>query len=107
VPWATWRVVTRDYFEAMGVPVIAGRAFNTDDILGKPWRAVISQRAADLLWPGQNPIGRTAILWKGQGDTRAEVIGVVGNMRERGLEADRAACGVFPGDHRPGPRCSS
>jgi predicted permease len=101
VPWATWRVVTRDYFAAMGVPVIAGRTFNTEDILGKPWRAVISQRAADLLWPGQNPIGRTAILWKGQGDTHAEVIGVVGNMRERGLEADPTLAVYFPGDHEP------
>jgi predicted permease len=101
VPWATWRVVTKDYFEAMGVPVVAGRAFNADDLMGKPWRTVISQRAADLLWPGQNPIGRTAILWKGQGDTRAEVIGVVGNMRERGLEADPTLAVYFPGDREP------
>jgi len=45
--------------------------------MGKPWRTIVSKRVADLLWPGQDPIGRTIVLWKGQGDNRAEVIGVV------------------------------
>jgi hypothetical protein len=49
---------------------------------------VVSQRLANQLWPGMDPIGKTAILWKGQGDNQAEVVGVVSNMRERGLEND-------------------
>jgi predicted lysophospholipase L1 biosynthesis ABC-type transport system permease subunit len=65
-------------------------------VIGKPWRAVISQRTANLLWPGENPIGRTAILWKGQGNRPAEVIGVVGDMRERGLENDPTLAVYFP-----------
>jgi predicted permease len=96
VPWAQWRRVTKDYFATMGVPLLMGRLFTDTEETGKPWRAVISKRAADLLWPGQNPIGRTAILWKGQGDTHAEVIGVVGNMRERGLENDPTLAVYFP-----------
>jgi putative ABC transport system permease protein len=96
VPWATWRIVTKDYFKTMGLPLVAGRGFTDQDQIGKPWRAVISKRVADLLWPGQNPIGRTAILWKGQNERRGEVVGVVGDMRERGLEADPTLAVYFP-----------
>jgi predicted permease len=96
VPWATWRIVTRDYFKVMGLPVIAGRVFTERDQFGKPAQVVISKRVADLLWPAQDPIGRTAILWKGQSNMPAQVIGVVGNMRERGLEADPTLAVYFP-----------
>jgi putative ABC transport system permease protein len=85
IPWASWRIITKDYFKTMGVPLLKGRTYDERDIIGKPWRIVVSQRLAELLWPGEDAVGKQAILWKGQGDNRAEVIGVVGNMRERGL----------------------
>jgi putative ABC transport system permease protein len=96
VPWATWRIVTSDYFKTMGLPMIAGRNFVQQDLIGKPWRAIVSKRVADALWPGQNPIGRTIILWKGQGNSRGEVIGVVADMRERRLDADPTLAVYFP-----------
>jgi predicted permease len=96
VPWATWRIITPDYFRTMGLTLLAGRGFTDQDVISKPWRVVVSQRLAELLWPGQNPLGRTAILWKGQGDSPAEVIGVVANMRERGLERDPTLAVYFP-----------
>ena len=85
IPWASWRLITRDYFKTLGVPLLKGRTFDEHDIIAKPWRIIVSQRLAELLWPGQDPVGRQAILWRGQGNRPAEVIGVVGNMRERGL----------------------
>src|SRR5215831_4586057 len=87
-PWAGWRIVSGDYFHAMGIPVRKGRTFTEHDKFGKPWRVIISQRLADTLWPGEDPVGHQAHLWKGQGDNPAEVVGVVGNQRERGLDAD-------------------
>jgi putative ABC transport system permease protein len=96
VPWATWRIVTPDYFRAMGLRLIAGREFTSQDILAKPWRTVVSKRAADLMWPGENPIGKTAILWRGQGNRQAEVVGVVSDMRERGLENEPTLAVYFP-----------
>jgi putative ABC transport system permease protein len=80
----------------MGLPLVAGRGFTEQDTIGKPWRAIVSKRVADMLWPGQNPIGRTAILWKGQSNLRGEVVGVVADMRERGLEADPTVAVYFP-----------
>ncbi|MGD8866588.1 MAG: ABC transporter permease [Gemmatimonadales bacterium] len=88
VPWAEWRLVTADHFRTMGIPLLKGRTFDERDQIGEPWRAIISERLAEMLWPGEDPIGRTAILWKGQGDLEAEVIGVVGNMREIRLDSD-------------------
>jgi putative ABC transport system permease protein len=96
VPWASWRIVTPDYFKTMGLPIIAGRNFTSEDVLGKPWRTVISKRVADQMWPGENPIGKTAILWQGQSNRKGEVIGVVADMRERGLEAGPTLAVYFP-----------
>lgn len=96
IPWATWRIVTKDYFTVMGLTLLKGRGFTEQDIIGKPWRVVVSQRLANQLWPGVDPIGKTAILWKGQGDNQAEVVGVVSNMRERGLENDPTLAVYFP-----------
>ena len=45
----------------------------------------VGKRLADRLWPGEEAVGRQALLWKGQGNQKAEVIGVVGDMRERSL----------------------
>jgi putative ABC transport system permease protein len=88
VPWASWRIITRDYFRAMGMTLLAGREFTEQDIIAKPWRVVISQRLARVLWPDGNAVGRTADLWRGQNGRPAEVIGVVSDIRERGLEGD-------------------
>jgi len=96
VPWATWRLVTGDYFSTIGLPLLSGRTFNEQDLIAEPWRAIISERLAELLWPGENPIGRQANLWEGQGARPAEIIGVVGDMRERGLDSDPTLAVYLP-----------
>jgi predicted permease len=95
VPWATWRYITPEYFKTMGVPVLEGRTFEPDET-DKLGRTIVSRRIADMLWPGQSAIGRTIILWKRQSNRRAQVIGVVGNMRERGLENDPTMAVYLP-----------
>jgi predicted permease len=103
-PWAGWRIVSGDYFRTMGIPILKGRIFNQHDQLGKPWRVIISKRLADRLWPGQDPVGHQALLWKGQSNFPAEIIGVVGNQRERGLDADPTLTVYMPSyGSGPGP----
>jgi putative ABC transport system permease protein len=103
-PWAGWRIVSGDYFRAMGIPMLKGRTFNQHDQIGKPWRIIISKRLADTLWPGQDPVGHQALLWKGQNNFPAEVLGVVGNQRERGLDADPTLTVYLPSyGSGPGP----
>ena len=86
VPWATWRIITAEYFKTMGMTLLAGRDFNEQDIIAKPWRVVISRRLATTLWPDGKAVGRTAMLWRGQNARPAEVVGIVSDIRERGLE---------------------
>jgi len=103
-PWAGWRIVSGDYFRTMGISMLKGRTFNQHDQIGKPWRVIISQRLADTLWPGEDPVGHQALLWKGQSNFPAEVIGVVGNQRERGLAADPTLTVYLPSyGSGPGP----
>ena len=98
LPWSGWRIVTPGYFKAMGLPLLKGRLFDENDLpvwqqRGQPphpRRVVISSRLADLILPGKDPVGQHVLLWKGQSNLDAEVVGVVGDMRERGLASPRA-----------------
>jgi putative ABC transport system permease protein len=96
VPWASWRRITKDYFKTMGLTLLEGRDFNEQDLPTGPNRVIISKRLATLLWPGRNAVGRTAILWRGQNQRQGEVIGVVSDMRERGLESDPTLAVYLP-----------
>ena len=95
-PWATWRIVSPDYFKTIGLTMLAGRGFDANDKIGKPWRVVISERLAKQIWPGENPVGKAATLWKGQSNDNAEVIGVVSDMREHRLDGDPTLSVYFP-----------
>jgi len=99
IPWASWRLITPGYFETIGVPVLRGRAFTQDDMvpIGEGTIPVlISQRVAEQLWSGEDPIGRVMTLWAGQGGVPGEVFGVVGDMRERGIDADPTLAVYLP-----------
>jgi predicted permease len=95
-PWAGWRVVTPGYFRAVGLPLLRGRVFDENDKpvwaeRGQPAparRVMISNQLAKLIFPNEDPVGKHVSLWKKQGDWDAEVIGVVGDSRERGLTSD-------------------
>jgi len=96
VPWASWRIITKDYFRTLGVPIMTGRDFSEQDLIAKPWRVIVSKRLAEQMWPGENAVGRQLILWKGQSDNSAEVIGVAGDMRDWGLAQDRSLAVYLP-----------
>jgi predicted permease len=88
-PWASWRLISPGYFETLGVPILRGRDFNDDDLVFAEETAfpvLISEQIAELLWPGEDPLGRIITLWAGQNDRPGEVIGVVGDMLERGID---------------------
>lgn len=94
VPWASWRTITPDYFRTMGVSLVAGRDFTETDRIAGPWRVIISRRIAEMLWPGESALGRSINLWQGQNGAPAEVIGVVEDTRDWGLE-DQPSLAVY------------
>ncbi|KPK59446.1 MAG: hypothetical protein AMS21_09965 [Gemmatimonas sp. SG8_38_2] len=101
VPWTGWRLVTGEYFRALGIPLLRGRSFEERDEINwrdpmSPRRVVLSQRLAELLFPEEDPLGREVIMWAGQDNLLAEVIGVAGDMRERGLDRDPTLAVYIP-----------
>jgi predicted permease len=81
------RWVHRDYHRMLGLPLVAGRFFDETDRADAPLAVVINAAGARQLWPDESAIGkRVAMPW---GDTlRAEVIGVVGDVRFDGPETE-------------------
>lgn len=68
-------MVSAEYFQTMGIPIVRGRSFDRADAdLSRPV-AVVNQRLADMLWPGQDPIGRS-LKSPGQDSRRIKVVGV-------------------------------
>jgi predicted permease len=82
------RVVTPDYFEAMNIPLIAGRYFNGSDTVGRR-SAIINQTFAKTYFANRNPIGGRIT-----GDPKVRitdwstVVGVVADVRHMSLEED-------------------
>jgi putative ABC transport system permease protein len=80
---AEGRDITPDYFRALGIPLIAGRAFTEDDVSGGARVAIVNQRFAQIYFPNRNPIGGRI-----SGDNRHwdTVVGVVADVRQMNLE---------------------
>ena len=83
---ADWSVITPGYFDVMRIPLVAGRDFTDADREGAADVAIINQTLAGMLWPGEDPIGRTF-----QNDERTvTVIGIARDAKYRSLgEASR------------------
>jgi putative ABC transport system permease protein len=76
------RWVTPQYFRTLGIPLLRGRDVEDGDTSDRAWVAVVSASFVERYWPEQDPIGRTFVH---RGRTRT-VVGVVGDIRVRGLE---------------------
>ena len=82
------RSATPDYFTTLGIPLRAGRMFSERDSDTAPLVGIIDERLAAALWPKEYAIGkRFQVSFPGQTPMSGEVIGVVGNVRHRRLEA--------------------
>jgi predicted permease len=80
-PRAVWRSVTGDYFGAMSIPLLRGRAFTAADGPDAPKVVVINDAMARRFWPGRNPVGERIIVGSAPRTERATIVGVVGNVR--------------------------
>ena len=80
-----FRVVAGDYFGALAIPVIGGRKFDATDAEGSARVVIVNRTLAEQYFPGASPVGRR--VWVGGGTGQATVVGVVGDVRHRGLAA--------------------
>ena len=81
---AALRYVTPGYFATLAIPLMRGRDISAADTQERPFVAVVSESFAKRYWPGEDPIGRHFDF----GLADREVVGVVGDVRFRGLERE-------------------
>jgi putative ABC transport system permease protein len=85
---ADFGVVTGEYFQALGIPLLRGRIFDERDGPDSTHVSVISESLARQRWPGQDPMGQTIEFGNMDGDIRLlTIVGVVGDVRDYGLDA--------------------
>lgn len=75
-----------DYLKVMGMPLKRGRFFASHDDEKSPLVGVIDEVFAQKYFAGQDPIGKHIML--ADGDKRVEIVGVVGHVKQWGLDAD-------------------
>ena len=78
---ANWKAVTPEFFEALRVPLHAGRAFNDRDTAGSPPVAVVNKTFSNRFLNGMNPIGQRIVIGRDMGDSFSdnprEIVGLV------------------------------
>jgi len=85
---AYWQTTSPGYFETMRIPVLRGRGIEATDRIGAPGVAVINRTLAAQVWPGGDALGQRILLGGGATDSIwRTVIGIVGDVRHRGLDA--------------------
>jgi putative ABC transport system permease protein len=80
--------VSRDFLKVLGVRLIAGRGFNDEDRAGQPPVMVIDRTVARSGVLGDHPIGTH--VYAGFGTAPIEVVGIVDNIRQLGLDQEPA-----------------
>jgi putative ABC transport system permease protein len=83
-PGADYRVVTPGYFSAIGMPLRRGRDFTAGDNEQAPRVVIINETLARLFFPNQEAIGQRII--PGGRDKPLEIVGIVGDIKDRGLD---------------------
>lgn len=89
-----YRTVSTDYFRTMQIPLRKGRWFTEDDQFDKPKVAVIDERFAQRFWPQGDPIGKR--MWFTIYPTPITIVGVVGAVKQYGLQTDDRLAAYYP-----------
>jgi putative ABC transport system permease protein len=90
-PIASYRVVMPDYFQTMNIPLIKGRTFSEADDQNALQAVVVNQNMADMVWPGEDPVGKrvtVGVPLPNETPDWATVVGVVGNVKHTTLTGE-------------------
>ena len=85
-PAADFRITSADYFRAMSIPVRRGRVFTDRDSANAPPVVIVNESFARRFFAGEDPLGRRMVV--GADDRPREIVGIVGDVRHAGLDAE-------------------
>ena len=95
---AAYHAVSADYFRTMGIPLESGRNIRDSDSALSPMVGVVNRSMAEKYWPNQNPVGTSIVVYRYTPVTspkgtsvefrphQLEIVGVVGDVRQLGLD---------------------
>jgi putative ABC transport system permease protein len=86
-PTTVYRDVSPGYFDAMGMTLLAGRRFGSDDVAGAPPVLVVDRAFAQRHWPDESPLGKTVEI----ASTVREIVGLVADTHDFGPDQDAPA----------------
>ena len=102
---AQWRSVSPHYFQVFKIPLLRGRVFTERDVANAERVVIINGAMATKYWGKENPIGQIMVIAKGLGpqfeDPPRQVVGIVGNVREKGLENEGVEVMYIPQSQMP------
>ena len=98
---ANSRVISRDYVQTMGMRLVAGRLFTEFDGPDAPPVAIVNQATVRQYWHGNSPLG-SRVRFGGRDAPWLTIVGVVGDVRQMGLNIAGRAEMYVPYTQRPG-----
>jgi predicted permease len=99
LPRAEPRFVSPGYFRTIGAPLLRGRTFTGADHADAPRVAVVNQSMARHTWGAEDPVGKRITF--DDGETWTTVVGVVGDVKQWGLDREAADEVYGPIDQSP------
>jgi putative ABC transport system permease protein len=96
-PDVGWQWASSGYFAALQIPLLSGRLFADRDAPGTPTVVIVSRAIEQRFFPGESAVGRTLKI----DDRRAEIIGVVGDIRRAALSDEPRADLYFAAEQLP------
>jgi putative ABC transport system permease protein len=99
-PGAGWMSASPGYYGVFKIPILRGRDFAESDTAAAPGVVLINQALAKQYWPKENPVGQQIIIGKDVGpefeEPARQIIGVVGDTHEGGLDRDPGPLMIVP-----------
>ena len=95
----TLGIVLPDYFRTLDIPLRAGREFTRGDDAEAPAVAIVNESFVKRYWPGENALGKRIRIFGASAEMQLpwlEIVGVVGDTRNRGLDQPVAPAYYFP-----------
>jgi putative ABC transport system permease protein len=95
------RTITPDYFHTMRIPLLKGRAFSERDREDAPRVVIINEALARRFWPNEEAIGKRLGFRASEPQIWHEIVGIVGNVKHKSLDADPKPELYFPYSQYP------
>ena len=87
-PQAQYRMISPSYVRTFGVPLIVGRSFDDRDTAASEPVVLVSRTLAARYWPVGDAVGKMLMVQDGGAIRRVRIVGVVGDVKHYGLDAE-------------------